>query len=57
MWKTIIGLVPRFVQAKVSFIGFNKNAAFTLGKPDATYKVAEVSVALLTFGIRATIRV
>lgn len=57
MWKSIIAFVPRVVQARVSFIGFNKNAVLTLGKPDAKYKVAEVSVAVLTFGIRITVRV
>ncbi len=58
MWATVIGFVAKSVQLKISFIGFNKNAVIVLGKKTGTkYKIAEVGVAVLTFGIRITVRV
>jgi len=56
--KAVLGFLATLVQLKISFIGFNKNAEFILGKQTGTqWKVAEVSVALLSFGVRITVRV
>ena len=56
--KMFLAFLAQLVQIKVSFIGFNKNAIVVLGKQTGTqYKVAEISAAVLTFGIRLTVRV
>ena len=53
----LIGILSNLAQLKVSFLGFNKNASRTLGKPTVSIKIAEVSVAILSFGIRVTLRI
>ena len=55
--EKVVAFLSQLVQVKISFIGFNNNAQITLGKAVANYKLLEVSVALLTLGIRVTVRV
>ena len=51
-----LAIVGQFVQVRISFIGFNKNTQWIWGRTDASHKLAEVSVAVLTFGVRLTVR-
>ena len=44
------------LQVKISFIGWKNGTVLTFGKSVATKKLIEISLALLTFGIRITLR-
>ncbi|KKM87591.1 hypothetical protein LCGC14_1267280 [marine sediment metagenome] len=51
-----MNILGKIFQVKVSFIGMNKNAVRTYGNPNASFKLIEISVALLTFGVRITVK-
>jgi hypothetical protein len=57
MKHAVVAFISSMVQVKVSFIGFNHNACWTFGKPEASCKILEVSAAIMTLGFRATIRI
>ena len=52
-----MNILGSIFQVKISFIGFNKNAKVVYGKAQTTWKLIEISVALLSFGVRVTVRV
>ena len=52
-----MAFVNQLIQVKISFIGWKGNASVVWGRATAKYKLIEVSVALLTFGVRVTVRV
>jgi len=53
----MLAFLTQIVQLKVSVIGTGKQAEHIFGKWRADTKIAEISVALLTVGIRVTLRV
>ncbi len=53
----VTGILGKIFQLKVSVIGFKSIYTGTYGNPNATHKLIEVSVALLTFGFRAVLKV
>ncbi len=55
-WAAVLGILGRFLQLKISFIGWRGNASRVLGKAGAKTKLLELSVALLSFGVRVTLR-
>ncbi len=55
--KAITSFFGKIFQLKVSFIGLNGLSVWAWGTPYANFKLAEVSVALLSFGVRITVRV
>jgi hypothetical protein len=57
-WLTFIPkLLGKIFQVKISFIGFNGNAQVVMGNANATHKLFEFSVALITLGLRLAIRI
>jgi len=52
-----MNIVRSIFQLKVSVIGAGKVAERVYGRPDATLKILEFSIALLSFGIRMAVRV
>ena len=55
-WAAVLGIFGRFLQLRISFIGWRGNASRVLGKAGAKTKLLELSVALLSFGVRLTLR-
>ena len=52
-----MNILGKLFQLKVSIIGVKKAGARTYGNPKATFKLVEISIAILSFGIRITIRI
>uniref|UniRef100_A0A6H1ZPZ1 Uncharacterized protein n=1 Tax=viral metagenome TaxID=1070528 RepID=A0A6H1ZPZ1_9ZZZZ len=52
-----MNILGSIFQVKISFLGWKGNAQVVWGKPTATLKLIEVSVALFTVGVRITVRV
>lgn len=52
----IAAFLAGLLQVKISFIGWKRGQVLTYGKSEATKKLVEISLALLTFGIRITLR-
>ncbi len=49
--------LTKIFQVKLSFLGWKANKEIVIGKPEADYKLLEGSIAVLTIGIRLTVRV
>ena len=50
-----MGLLGKIFQLKVSVIGVKKVGVRTYGNPNATFKLFEASIAVLSFGLRITV--
>ena len=52
-----MNILGKIFQLKVSIIGVGNTGARAYGNPNATFKLIEISVALLSFGVRITVKV
>ena len=52
-----MNFLGKIFQLKVSGIGFKGTIARQYGNPNASFKLLEISIALLTFGLRVTVRI
>ena len=52
-----MNFLGKVFQLKVSFIGVKKTGQRVYGNPQADLKLAELGIAVLSFGVRLTLRV
>ena len=52
-----MNFLGKLFQLRVSLIGAGKVTVKLYGKPQASFKLLEVSVALLSFGIRIVVKI